>query len=144
MSFVKIWIHTVFATKQRFPYITKINKREIINHIKTNAIEKNIFIDHINGGSEHMHCLISLKGDQSISAVMQLIKGESSFWINKNSLVQGKFQWADDFYAASVSESQIEKVRLYIKNQEEHHRKRSWEDECNEFMGKYGFTKSLG
>ena len=144
MSFVKIWIHAVFATKQRFPYFTKNNKWEIINHIKTNATAKNIFIDHINGGKEHMHCLISLNGDQSISEVMQLIKGESSFWINKNAVVQGKFHWADDFYAVSVSESQIEKVRLYIKNQEEHHKKRTWEEECHEFMQKYGFTKRLG
>ena len=144
MSFVRVWLHVVFATKNRFPYFNQSNKWEIINHIKSNAIEKSIFIDHIHGGNEHLHCLISLNGDQSISAVMQLIKGESSFWINKNKLVQGKFRWADDFYAVSVSESQIEKVRHYIRNQEEHHRKRSWEEECDEFMQKYGFTKSLG
>ncbi len=144
MSFVKIWIHAVFATKHRSPFFTKNNKWKVIKHIKENSKQKDIFIDHINGDKEHLHCLISLNGDQDISSVMQLIKGESSFWINKNNVVPGKFQWADDFYAVSVSESQIEKVRQYISKQEEHHKKRTWQEECNEFMQKHGFTKSLG
>ena len=53
---------------------------------------------------------------------MQMIKGESSYWINKNSLVRCKFEWADEYYGVSVSESHVVRVREYIKNQEEHHR----------------------
>lgn len=70
---------------------------------------------------------------------MQLIKGESSFWINKNNLVQGKFEWADEYFAVSVGESQINVIREYIRKQEEHHQKKTWEEEYNEFMENYGF-----
>lgn len=72
---------------------------------------------------------------------MQLIKGESSFWINKNQLTQQKFDWQDEYFAVSVSESILDKVRNYIKNQEEHHRKKSFQEEYDEFLEKYGFER---
>ena len=79
-----------------------------------------------------------------MAKIIQLIKGESSFWINKNKLVTGKFEWAEEYFAVSVSESQINKVQNYIKNQEEHHKKKSWEDEYNEFIKNYGFKMVKG
>ncbi len=81
---------------------------------------------------------------QNVAEIMQMIKGESSFWINKNNLAEGKFEWADDYYAVSISESQIENVRKYIKNKEEHHKRKTWEEECNEFFEKHGFEKIKG
>ncbi|HPB05958.1 MAG TPA: transposase, partial [Prolixibacteraceae bacterium] len=108
------------------------------------AKEKSFYIDSINGHTEHLHCIISLHPDQSLSKVMQLIKGECSFWINKNKIVNHQFEWADEYYAVSVSESQLQKVRDYIANQEEHHRKKTWQEECDEFMVKYGFDKMKG
>jgi len=144
MSYVRIWLHCVWGTKNRIPFLTNENKWGIINHIKENAIAKGIYIDYFNGHKEHVHCIISLNADETLSKTMQLIKGESSFWINKNGLTNGKFEWADEYFAVSVSESQISKVREYIKNQEEHHKKKTWEEECDEFMKKYGFQKSEG
>ena len=75
---------------------------------------------------------------------MQLIKGESSFWINKNDVTKTKFEWSDEYFAVSISETHINKVRDYIKNQEEHHRKKTWKEEYEEFMNKYGFEKIKG
>jgi REP element-mobilizing transposase RayT len=108
-------------------------------HIIDNAREKNIFIDSISGYSDHCHCLISLGVDQSIQKVMQLIKGESSFWMNKNKLINRKFEWQDEYFALSISESMVEKVRTYIINQEEHHHKKSFQEEYDEFIRKYKF-----
>jgi putative transposase len=71
---------------------------------------------------------------------MQLIKGESSFWANKNALLGYKLEWAEDYFAASVSESAINKVRDYINNQEEHHRKISFNDEYEKFVRSFGFN----
>ena len=76
---------------------------------------------------------------------MQLIKGESSFWINRNDIIVPtlggkKFEWQDEYFAVSVSESLIDKVRDYIKNQEKHHQKKSFTDEYKEFIEKYNFT----
>lgn len=70
---------------------------------------------------------------------MQLIKGESSFWINKNKLTKEKFEWQDEYFAVSVSESILEKVRDYIKNQEEHHRIKTFQEEYDDFVSKYNF-----
>jgi len=86
MSLVKIWVHAVWATKNREPMLTKKLRYQLFNHIRENALTKNIHIDFANGYIEHVHCLISLNPDQSIAKTIQLIKGESSFWINRNKL----------------------------------------------------------
>ena len=144
MSYVRIWIHCVWGTKKRINFLSDDNKWDILNHIKENAKKKDIYIDFINGDKEHIHCIISLKADETLSKTIQLIKGESSFWINKNGLSKNKFEWADEYFAVSVSESQLPKVRDYIKNQEEHHRRKTWKEECEEFIRKYNFEKIKG
>jgi len=63
-----------------------------------------------------------------------LIKGESSFWVNKNKLIPGKFEWQDDYMAYSVSDSIVKRVRNYIANQEEHHKVKSFGEEYENFM----------
>ena len=141
MSYVRNWLHCVWGTKDRIPLITSSNKSEILNHIIENAKSKGIFIKTINGHKVHIHCLLSLNPDQSLAKVIQLIKGESSFWINKNKLCKTKFEWASEYFAVSVSESQVEKVKVYIFNQEKHHKKKSWEEEYNEFMKSYNFER---
>ena len=140
MPFVKVYLHCVWSTKNRIPYLDSIELRQKVwNHIRENAIQKGIYIDFINGYSDHCHCLISLGVDQNIQKVIQLIKGESSFWINKNELTKEKFQWQEEYFAVSLSESILDKVREYIKNQEEHHKKKSFQEEYDEFILKYGF-----
>nr|WP_320110502.1 transposase [Draconibacterium orientale] len=76
--------------------------------------------------------------EQNIAKVIQLLKGESSYWINKENLGKN-FKWADEYFAVSISESQVEKVKTYIHNQEIHHKKKSWEEEYNEFIKNYNF-----
>ena len=139
MSFVKIWVHLVFATKNRKPYLKKEIRNDIYKHISENCKDKEIFLKAVNGHKDHIHCLISLGKDQTIAKVSQLIKGESSFWINQNNLTAEKFSWQDDYFAVSISESQVETIVNYIKNQETHHSKKSFDDEVNEFMTKYGW-----
>ena len=141
MSYVKIWIHGVWGTKNRIPFLSEQVRAEVISHIRANAKEKGIYIDSLNGSKEHMHCLISLAPEQSLAKVMQLIKGESSFWINRNKLTKYKMGWAVEYFGVSVSESQLRKVRDYIRNQEEHHRTKTWEDELQRIITDYGFEK---
>lgn len=140
MSWIRIWVHLVFSTKKRAPYFNSKEKREkIIDHIQSNAKKKDIWLEEINGYNEHFHCLISLGKDQSISKVSQLIKGESSKWINDKKLTNTKFSWQDDYWAVSVSESHLKDVKDYIQNQEEHHRTKSFTEEVDDFMKKYGW-----
>ncbi|PXY41357.1 IS200/IS605 family transposase [Flavobacterium cheongpyeongense] len=142
MPFIKVYIHFVWSTKNRQPFLaTKELRLKMWNHIRENANEKGIFVDFINGYSDHCHCLVSLGVDQTIQKTIQLIKGESSFWFNNQKLILEKFQWQDEYFAVSVSESMIDKVRNYIKNQEEHHSKKTFQEEYDEFFKKYGFQK---
>jgi REP element-mobilizing transposase RayT len=84
MPFIKVYIHFVWSTKNREPFLkTKEIRQKMWEHIRANARQKGIFIDFINGHEDHCHCLISLGLDQTIQKTMQLIKGESSFWMNK-------------------------------------------------------------
>jgi len=137
MSYVKVMIHSVWGTKNREPYLIKDVKQRVIEHIKSNAKEKKIYIDTIDGYVEHLHCLFALNADMTISKALQLIKGESAFWINDNKVTKTKFEWADEYFAVSVSESMIDKVRVYIRNQEEHHRKKTFQEEYDEFIRAY-------
>jgi REP element-mobilizing transposase RayT len=117
---------------------------ELIQHIKSNAVKRNIYIDSINGYREHIHCLISLNPDMALSRSMQLIKGESSFWINKHKLTEFKFEWAVEYYGASVSYSDLSRVRRYIRNQAEHHRKKTWDEEKLILITEMGFKEGEG
>lgn len=141
MSWVRIWVHLVFSTKDRVPSLhSKEIREKVFRHIKENAQTKSIWLDHINGHHEHTHCLISLGKDQTISKIAQLIKGESSYWINHNQLIREKFIWQDDFWAVSVSESHLISVRKYIQQQEEHHTRKPFTNEVEDFMKKYGWA----
>jgi len=142
MSFIKVYIHFVWSTKNRYPYLDTPELRKTMwKHIRDNAKKKDIFVDFINGYQEHCHCLVSLGDNQTMRQTMQLIKGESSYWINKEQLLSEKFEWQDEYFAVSVSESQIDKVRNYIKNQEEHHSHKTWKEEYAELIERYGFQK---
>jgi putative transposase len=139
MSYVKIYIHAVWATKDRFPYLKSELRSKVIEHIRENAKDKNIFIDHINGYTEHLHVLISMYAEQSIANIINLLKGESSYWVNKQKLTKSNFGWQDDYFAVSIGESQVESVRQYIRDQENHHQRKTFQQEYDEFMKKYLF-----
>lgn len=126
----------VWTTKNRMPFLTKTVRATVFKHIQENAREKKIFINRIGGGQEHIHLLISLGVNQTISDIIRLLKGESSFWINKEKLVQGRFEWQDDYYCVSVGEDEIAQVQEYIQNQDEHHRGKSFAEEYQKFITK--------
>ena len=150
MPYVRIWVHLIWATKDRMPLLNETLRGKIFTHIKENASKKSIYLDVINGTADHVHSLVSLKSDQTIAKVAQLLKGESSHWANDlsaeasaqagQSFGNGKFEWQDEYIAVSVSETMIDTVREYVKNQAEHHRKKTFSEEYQEFMEKYGFA----
>ena len=139
VPFTKVVIHTVWAVKDRKPLMSKLQKESICQHIREYAASKNIHILNINGYREHLHCLFSLASEQNIATVMNLIKGESSHWANKNLQFIERFGWQDEYFAVSVSKSHISQVVDYINNQEEHHKKKTFGEEYNEFIKKFDF-----
>jgi REP element-mobilizing transposase RayT len=102
------------------------------------AREKNIYMKVNYFNADHVHALIDLPTSKSIEEVMQLLKGSSSHWINQNKLLWGKFGWGRGYGAFSVSHSHAERVAAYILDQDTHHRKKTFEDEFQTFVTKYG------
>jgi putative transposase len=138
MSHTKIWIHSVWGTKGRVSILKPHILPLVCNHIVENAEKKGIHIDRINGYDDHIHVLMLLNPECSISRQMQLLKGESSIWANRSNILRDGLYWAEDYFASSVSEVKLDTVRAYIENQQAHHRKITYVDELNFFL------KSLG
>jgi putative transposase len=100
--------------------------------------EKGIYMKINYFNADHTHALIDLPTNLTIEQVVQLLKGSSSHWINQQQLIKGKFAWGRGYGAFSVSQSDISKVANYIARQEEHHRKRSFAEEYQIFVKRYG------
>lgn len=134
-------VHYIWSTKNRQPLITKELKPLLLTHIKENSLRKGIYIYNLNCVKDHIHLLVSLGTEQTIAKIAMLIKGESSFWVNKEKLIKGKFEWQEEYIALSVSESMIDIVNKYILNQEKHHKIKTFSQEYEEFLSIHGFNK---
>lgn len=140
MSYVQIWLHCVWSTKNRDCCIARAFRPELLRHFRDNAKDNKIIIDSINCQEDHVHALINMGKQQNIATIMQYLKGESAFWINSQKILAQQFAWQDDYLAVSVSHSHVEKVRNYIRNQDQHHKAMSRDDELDLFINKYGFV----
>ena len=137
-SFNKIWIHAVWATKERTPFIHSSVEQKVFEFIRNQLREIGCPVRIVNGMPDHIHCLFLLNREKSIAEVIKQIKGSSSHYINQNNLISEKFSWQNGHAAFSVSGSAVEKVFLYIKNQKIHHSKKSSQTEVDDFIKRYG------
>jgi len=94
--------------------------------------------------ADHVHTLIDLPTNLSVEECIKLLKGSSSYFINQNSLTNNKFSWGKGYGAFSVSPSQLQKVEVYIRNQEEHHSVKSFSEEYELFLKKYDIKVENG
>ena len=128
-TYTQIYLQFVFAVKDRNSLIQPEWKDELFKYI-TGIIQTNKHkLIAINGISDHIHVFIGYKSHQLIPELLQDVKGNSSKWINERQFVTGKFQWQEGYGAFSYSHSQIDAVVKYIQNQDEHHRKKSFQEE---------------
>lgn len=141
MSFTKILIHAVWSTKYRKPLLNASARIQLFNQIRLYATSKNIHLLEVNGYTDHIHCLISLSADQNIAQVIQLLKGYSSYWANKHLGLPEKFGWQNEYFAVSISQSHLERVRNYIRKQESHHAVKGYAQEYEAFVTKYHFDQ---
>lgn len=117
--------------------IDKIWKDELYKYI-TGIIQKQKHkLVIINGVNDHIHILLGYRPHQSLSDLLQDIKGSSSKWINENKLTKIKFAWQEGYGAFSYSHSHLSKVISYIKNQEQHHKKITFMNEYRSFLKSY-------
>jgi putative transposase len=138
-SYVKIWVHAILGTKYREPLITP-NIQPTVYQLIIQELEKlDCKLLAINGMPDHVHILFLMNAQKSIADIMKQIKGGSSYQINQQDLTRDKFSWQVGYGAFSVSESGIEKVKAYIKNQEAHHQKLTFQEEYSRFVALHGF-----
>lgn len=109
-SFVKIWIHAIWATKERQPLIKPEIETLLHQYMHREFSGLGCPVRIINGMPNHIHCLFLLNAQKSIAEVIKQIKGASSHWVNEQNIIADKFAWQTGYGAYSVSESQLEKV----------------------------------
>lgn len=141
-SYNKLWIHAIWATKNRQELVDFSIESQVYNFIREELIELGCPVRIINGMPDHIHALFLLNPQKSISDVMKQVKGSSSHSINGNNMMLEKFAWQNGFAAFSVSESQLEVVYNYIKNQKQHHLKKNGQDEFDDFIKLHGLNNS--
>ncbi|MEZ4937433.1 MAG: IS200/IS605 family transposase [Crocinitomicaceae bacterium] len=135
MPFTTIYVHLVWCTKNRDPFLKPELKKKLFQHIRFVGTEKKIHIDAMDGHLDHIHCLISLKRTQSISQVAKELKGCSSRWLSEKIPGYEGTIWQPEYYAVSVGPERLNQVRKYIRNQEIHHGAKKFEDEMKEIGG---------
>lgn len=136
-TFSQIYIQGVFAVQGRQNLLQKEWCDEVFKYISgiiTNKGHKSIIV---NGAGDHIHVFVGLKPSVSVSNLLRDIKNNSSNFINEQKWIMGKFSWQKGYGAFSYGHSQIENVYNYIKNQEEHHRKRTFKEEYLNFLNKF-------
>ena len=137
-SYTKCWLHLIWGTLNREKSLHEELRKELRTYLLSYAKNKAIYIKELFVNPDHVHLLMDLPTSMTIEDAAHLLKGSSSNWINKSSLIKTKFAWGRGYGAFSVSQSSVEKVCDYIKNQEEHHRGRSFREEYEEFIKLYG------
>lgn len=136
-TYTQIYIQVVFATSGRLSLIRGEYKEEIYRYITGIVRNDGHQLLAINGMPDHIHILLGVRPDMSLSDLVRDIKANSSRFINQRKLAGGKFGWQDGFGAFSYGRSQLNSVISYIRNQEKHHARRSFKDEYLSLLKKF-------
>ena len=140
-SFTKLWIHVIWATKNRQELIDYSIDKKLYDFIHEELIHLGCPVRIINGMPDHVHVLFLQNPQKTISDIVKQIKGSSSHFINRGEFILEKFAWQTGYAAFSVSESQLDTVYHYIKNQKKHHLKKNGQDEFDEFVKLHGLRE---
>ncbi|HRQ50749.1 MAG TPA: IS200/IS605 family transposase [Agriterribacter sp.] len=137
-TYTQLYIQFVFSVQYRAALID-ISWKERLHQYITGIYQNNKHkMLQVNSMPDHIHILIGLNPQQSISSLIQLVKAESTKWINDNRFTKSKFSWQGGFGAFSYSKSQLPQVIHYIRNQEEHHKKQTFLEEYEAFLKAFG------
>ncbi len=136
-TYTQIHIQFVFVVKYRQGLIHDSFKDELYKYITGIVTAHNHKLLAINGMPDHVHVLIGMRPTQSISDLMQDVKGNSSKWINEKKFLNIKFEWQGGYGAFSYSKSHVDRVINYILNQENHHKKETFREEYLRFLKEF-------
>lgn len=143
-TYNSIWVHVIFSTKDRIPYLTWNIKRELCDWIKQESWKAGFHVDIVNGVEDHLHVLLKLKTSQNVAEVVSFIKGGSSKWLNEKYNWENGFKWQQGYGVFSVSQNDIDDIRKYIYNQEKHHTAKSYITEIKDIVQSSSGTPAKG
>ncbi|NJW51707.1 IS200/IS605 family transposase [Salinimicrobium oceani] len=136
-TFSQLYVQIVFAVKGRNSLIAEQWEQELYKYITGIITNKNQKLLAINGMPDHIHILIGMKPSCCLSDLVREIKKASNEFINQRNFLKSRFEWQEGYGAFSYSHSALDNVITYIKNQKEHHKRRSFKEEYKEFLNKY-------
>ncbi|MDA0838859.1 MAG: IS200/IS605 family transposase [Planctomycetota bacterium] len=139
-TFTSLTYHVVFSTKYRKKRIEDAFKEDLYSYIGGIVRGENGHLIEIGGTADHIHVLAGFSPTIAVSEMVKRIKAKSSKWLNEEQKSLTKFNWQAGYGAFTVSQSQIQTVRRYIETQEEHHKKKTFEEEFISLLERHGIT----
>ena len=138
-SLANVLVHIVFSTKNRYPFLIDPDiRKEMHAYLGGTCKSLRCPVLIVGGVSDHVHILCAQSRTSSIADVVREIKQSSSKWIKTKGAIYLKFAWQSGYGIFSVSQSHVQRVRTYIERQEEHHRKKAFQDEYRAFLTMHG------
>ena len=137
-TFSQIYVQVVFSVMGRERLIAKHWREELFRYIAGIVSGKEQKAIAVGGVEDHVHILLGLRPSMRVSDLVRDIKSNSAKWVNQKGLVAGKFRWQDGYAVFSYSRSQLDAVYHYVKNQEKHHRGKSFEEEYKALLEEFG------
>ncbi|WP_312075307.1 IS200/IS605 family transposase [Chryseobacterium sp.] len=136
-SLNKIYVHLIFSTKNRVPFLTDDIKDELFNYL--GGVCKNLECNplQVGGYKDHVHILCLLSKKMTLVKLLEEVKSSSSKWIKTKDEKFSNFYWQSGYGAFSVNPTETDLVKKYIQNQEEHHKVKNFQDEYRAFLKKY-------
>jgi putative transposase len=138
-TFISLHYHLVFSTKHREPFIPAKWRSRLHEYLGGSVIGLKGRTHAVGGTADHVHLLVELRATHKLADFMRELKKASSFWVHEEIGVR-PFEWQEGYAAFTVSASGIARVRRYVQNQEEHHRKRSFLDELRIMLNRSGVS----
>ena len=139
-SFVSCLMHCVFSTKERRQLITPEIQQRLYPYLGGIARENKMKALSIGGIGDHVHALLSIPSTLSVAKSVQLLKGNSSKWVHETFPKQALFGWQEGYGAFGIGISGVEATMRYIRDQVEHHRKRTFREELRTMLRKHGLS----
>lgn len=136
-SLSRIYLHLIFSTKNREPFITPEILPELHRYLEGVAGHHECSPVIVGGVADHVHICCELGRTISVADLLAELKRSSSFWMKDRYPAAADFAWQKGYGAFSIAQSQLDQVRRYIANQSAHHRKISFQDEYREFLARY-------
>jgi len=137
-SFTSALFHCVFSTKERKPLITDALAVRLWPYLGGIARENRIKALEIGGVADHLHLLLALPAALSVAKAMQLLKGNSSRWINETFREHRGFVWQEGYGAFSIGIGDVSRTKNYIRNQPIHHQRRTFTEELKAILNRHG------